>query len=63
MINLEVVVVRAALSVCNLAGRARGEEWIAREWQECNAECRKFGTETARRLMCLLNLLVLRVTG
>ena len=46
MINPKLLVVGAALAVCNRADRARGEEQVAGEWQEYNAECRKFGAET-----------------
>jgi hypothetical protein len=46
MINPKLLVVGDALAVSNLAGRARREEQVAGEWQEYNAECRKFGAET-----------------
>ena len=34
MVNFKLLVVGAALAVCNLAARARREEQVAGEWQE-----------------------------
>jgi hypothetical protein len=45
MLNHRLIVVGAALAVCNLAGCAGRDEQVAREWQEHDAECRKFGAE------------------
>ena len=46
MINPKLLVVGAALAVCNLAGCAGQEEQVSRESQEYDADCRKFGAET-----------------
>ena len=54
MINPKLLVVGAALAVCNLAARARREEQVAGEWQEY----RKFGAETGTPAYVLAGLIV-----
>jgi hypothetical protein len=56
MIDPKLLVVGAALAVCNLAARARREEQVAGEWQEYNAECRQFGVETGTPAYVLAGL-------
>jgi hypothetical protein len=51
-----LLVVGAALAVCNLAARARREEQVTGEWQEYNAESRKFGVETGTPAYVLAGL-------
>ena len=45
MINHRLMMIGAALAVWNLAGCADRNEQMARDWQEHDAECRKFGAE------------------
>jgi hypothetical protein len=46
MLNQKLIVIGVPLAVCNLAGCAGREEQVARESQEYDAECHKFGAET-----------------
>ncbi len=45
MRNHRLILIGAALAVCNLAGCAGREDQMARAWREHDAECRKLGAE------------------
>jgi hypothetical protein len=45
MRNHRLMMLGTALAVWNLAGCADGDVQMARDWQEHDAECRKFGAE------------------
>jgi len=58
MHNRKLITAVALLTVCDLAGCAGREQRMAREWQEHDAECRKFGAEagTPAYVDCLVAL-------
>jgi hypothetical protein len=56
MINRKLIVVGVALALWNLAGSAGREEQVARESQEYDAECHKFGTATGTPAYVLARL-------